>query len=136
MREYRKYIEVEILKHQDFQDFSKTDVENAIENCPLANRASFEELNAFIHKTQHEWLEKEYEHKTKMTLSEYVADKITEEYDVLLSNSVQKNEATGEWVYNKKICSSVFCSCCKAVGDGGSYCSHCGAKMEGGKRTE
>ncbi len=35
----------------------------------------------------------------------------------------------GYWIadarYNGKMC-----SCCYAIGDGGSYCSHCGAKMD------
>ena len=33
----KKYVEVEELKSQDFQDYSKTDVEYAINNCPKAN---------------------------------------------------------------------------------------------------
>lgn len=34
-----KYIEVEELLRQDFQDYSKTDVENAINSCPAADVA-------------------------------------------------------------------------------------------------
>lgn len=36
MREIKKYIDAEILKQQDFQDFSNTDVFNAINDCPAA----------------------------------------------------------------------------------------------------
>ena len=36
MRKIKKYIDAEILKQQDFQDFSNTDVFNAINDCPAA----------------------------------------------------------------------------------------------------
>lgn len=32
-----KFVDVEVLKKQDFQDYSKTDVEHAIDNCPSAD---------------------------------------------------------------------------------------------------
>jgi hypothetical protein len=32
-----KFIDVEVLKQQDFQDYSKTDVEYAIDHCPIAD---------------------------------------------------------------------------------------------------
>ena len=32
-----KYIDADILKQQDFQDFSNTDVMNAIDRCPAAD---------------------------------------------------------------------------------------------------
>jgi hypothetical protein len=32
-----KFIDVEVLKQQDFQDYSKTDVEYAIDLCPIAD---------------------------------------------------------------------------------------------------
>ena len=32
-----RYIDAELLKQQDFQDYSKTDVEYAIDHCPTAD---------------------------------------------------------------------------------------------------
>lgn len=33
----KEYVDVEVLKQQDFQDFSNTDVMHAIDNCPRAD---------------------------------------------------------------------------------------------------
>ena len=33
----KEYVDVEILKQQDFRDFSNTDVMHAIDNCPRAD---------------------------------------------------------------------------------------------------
>lgn len=33
----KEYVDVEILKQQDFQDFSNTDVMHAIDHCPRAD---------------------------------------------------------------------------------------------------
>ena len=33
------------------------------------------------------------------------------------------------WIKNKKVCNSPYCSACCAIGSG-SYCHHCGAKMD------
>lgn len=35
----KEYIDVEVLKKQDFQDYSNTDVEYAIDHCPRADVA-------------------------------------------------------------------------------------------------
>ena len=79
----REYIQVSVLRQQDFQDYSKTDVEYAIDHCPRVWLISFEELNAFINKAQNEWLEKTYDRETKKTLSEYVAEEILKRYEVI-----------------------------------------------------
>lgn len=36
-RSMKEYVDVEVLKQQDFQDFSNTDVMHAIDNCPRAD---------------------------------------------------------------------------------------------------
>lgn len=79
----REYIQVSVLRQQDFQDYSNTDVEYAIDHCPRVLLIPFEELNAFINKAQNEWLEKTYDHETKKTLSEYVAEEILKRYEVI-----------------------------------------------------
>lgn len=33
----KEYVDVEVLKQQDFQDFSNTDVMHAIDHCPRAD---------------------------------------------------------------------------------------------------
>lgn len=82
----RKYIQVSVLKQQDFQDYSNTDVEYAIDHCPHVYLIPFEELNAFINKAQNEWLEKTYDNETKKTLSEYVSEEILKRYEVIQWN--------------------------------------------------
>lgn len=79
----REYIQVSVLKQQDFQDYSKTDVEYAIDHCPRVWFIQFEELNAFIGKAQNDWLKKEYDHETKKTLSEYVTEELLKRYEVI-----------------------------------------------------
>jgi predicted glycosyltransferase involved in capsule biosynthesis len=79
----KEYIQVSVLKQQDFQDYSKTDVEYAIDHCPRVWLIPFEELNGFINKAQIEWLGKTYDHETKKTLSEYVAEELLKRYEVI-----------------------------------------------------
>ena len=79
----REYIQVSVLQQQDFQDYSKTDVEYAIDHCPRVWMIQFDELNAFINKAQNDWLKKEYDHETKKTLSEYVTDELLKRYEVI-----------------------------------------------------
>lgn len=79
----REYIQVSVLKQQDFQDYSKTDVEYAIDHCPRVWLTQFEELNAFISKVQNDWLKKNYDHETKKTLSEYVTEELLKRYEVI-----------------------------------------------------
>ena len=43
-----------------------------------------------------------------------------------------RKQSEGEWIENKKVCSSPYCSNCGTIGDKGNYCSHCGAYMKGG----
>ena len=33
----KEYVDVQVLKQQDFQDYSKTDVQYAIDHCPRAD---------------------------------------------------------------------------------------------------
>lgn len=79
----KEYIEVGTLKKQDFQDYSNTDVEYAIDHCPRVWMIPFKELNTFMHKTQNEWLEKTYDHETNKTLSEYVTEELLKRYCVV-----------------------------------------------------
>ena len=36
----------------------------------------------------------------------------------------------GEWIEDRKVCSSPWCSRCGTIGHKSSYCPHCGAKMK------
>ena len=42
-----------------------------------------------------------------------------------------RKQVIGEWIENKKICSSPYCSICGAIGGKGNFCHYCGAKMKG-----
>ena len=42
-----------------------------------------------------------------------------------------RRQIEAEWIENKKVCSSPYCSHCGAIGDKSSYCHHCGAIMKG-----
>jgi hypothetical protein len=39
----RRYVDVDLLKQQDFQDYSNTDVEYAIDHCPTADVVSLDD---------------------------------------------------------------------------------------------
>lgn len=41
-----------------------------------------------------------------------------------------RKQSEGEWIENKKVCSSPYCSICGAIADKSPYCPHCGAKMK------
>lgn len=50
-----------------------------------------------------------------------------------LYNAGYRKQSEGEWIENRKVCSQPYCSVCGAIGNKGSYCSHCGSKMKGGE---
>lgn len=50
-----------------------------------------------------------------------------------LYNAGYRKQSEGKWIENRKVCSQPLCSVCGAIGNKGSYCSHCGTKMKGGE---
>ena len=69
----KEYVDVEVLKQQDFQDFSNTDVMHAINNCPR--------VDVMPVKHAH-WIENENDsitcsacgHTTNEVIEEVIAD--------------------------------------------------------------
>jgi hypothetical protein len=43
-----------------------------------------------------------------------------------------RKQSEGEWIENKKVRSSPYCSICSAIAYKSPYCPHCGAKMKRG----
>lgn len=68
----KKYVDIEVLKQQDFQDFSNTDVWCAIDNCPIANVVHRDELiKKFKCNRYHKWFITE-------EVIDYLIDKVYE----------------------------------------------------------
>lgn len=53
---------------------------------------------------------------------------MTKVYEALYDADYRK-QREGEWIENKKVCSSPYCSMCGAIADKSPYCPHCGAHM-------
>lgn len=60
----KEYVDVQVLKQQDFQDYSKTDVQYAIDHCPRADVVPREDEDKFYTVRERDGLTFRYNEET------------------------------------------------------------------------